>query len=170
MFRLWQEAPRQSWPSYWPMRWRRPWLACAPTRRSASARSWHRGGHAATPRSRPRREENAAQDFPYVEIFPKRSLPPLECIFGVNPIHAAKCRPEVKASGSGTNAWIVGAVIGPIPGIVAIRRMVSSRRTSVTISRSSMSIRCVSCSIWSASNLSAVLELTPLDRTGGLLK
>lgn len=49
------------------------------------------------------RSERSA-GFPILEIFPKRSLPPLECIFfGVNPIQAAKCRPEVKAPGSGTN-------------------------------------------------------------------
>jgi len=47
-----------------------------------------------------RRERSAG--LPIFEIFPKRSLPPLECIFGVSPIHAAKCRPEVKAPGSGT--------------------------------------------------------------------
>ncbi len=92
-----------------------------------------------------RRERSAG--FPIFEIFPKRSFPPLECIFGVNPIHAAKCRPDLKAPGSGTNALIVAAVIGPTPGIVASRRMVSSRRTSATISRPRISIRTVSPSI-----------------------
>jgi hypothetical protein len=40
------------------------------------------------------------------------------------PIHAAKCRAEVNALGSGTKATIVAAVIGPTPGIVASRRCV----------------------------------------------
>jgi hypothetical protein len=39
--------------------------------------------------------------FPILEILPNRSLPPVECIFGVKPIHAAKCRPELNALGSG---------------------------------------------------------------------
>ena len=55
--------------------------------------------------------------FPILEILPNRSLPPVECIFGVKPIHAAKCRPELNAPGSGTKATIVAAVMGPTPGI-----------------------------------------------------
>src|SRR6185503_17132939 len=51
--------------------------------------------------------------FPILEILPNRSLPPVECIFGVKPIHAAKCRPELNAPGSGTKATIVAAVMGP---------------------------------------------------------
>src|SRR5580693_7413325 len=47
--------------------------------------------------------------FPILEILPNRSLPPVECIFGVKPIHAAKCRPELNALGSGTKATIVAA-------------------------------------------------------------
>ena len=59
-----------------------------------------------------RRERSVG--FPILEIFPKRSFPPFACIFGVRPIHAAKCRPEVKTPGSGTSAWIVAAVIRPL--------------------------------------------------------
>src|SRR5271169_2081321 len=52
----------------------------------------------------PTTRRERSEGFPILEIFPSCSLPPLECIFGVNPIHAAKCRPDVKALGSGTNA------------------------------------------------------------------
>src|SRR5713101_5379319 len=60
-------------------------------------------------------------------ILPSRCLPAVEFSRGVMPIHAAKCRPERKAFGSGTPACAGAGTlsakltppIGPMPGIVA---------------------------------------------------
>jgi hypothetical protein len=49
---------------------------------------------------------------------------PLEFCRGGNPSHAAKLRPDRKIEGSGTLAAIAVAVIGPTPGMAAIRRLI----------------------------------------------
>ena len=88
--------------------------------------------------------------LPIFDILPRRSLPPLEWGFGVSPIHAAKCRAEVKPAMSGTSALIAAAVIGPMPGTAVRRRISSSRRTCSTISFSKASISWLKASICSA--------------------
>jgi len=62
-----------------------------------------------------------------------RSLPPLLWARGVRPSHAANCRPERKSVGSGALAAMALAVIGPIPGMVASRRLVASCRCQASI-------------------------------------
>src|SRR5216683_5016459 len=61
-------------------------------------------------------------------ILPGRCLPAVEFSRGVMPIHAAKCRPERKAFGSGTLSAKLTPPIGPIPGIVAKHWLVWSCR------------------------------------------
>ena len=48
-----------------------------------------------------------------MEIRPSRSLPPLECGFGVRPSEAAKCRAEAKPCGWHTSAARAVAPIAP---------------------------------------------------------
>ncbi len=62
---------------------------------------------------------------PVLVILPSRCLPPLEFCRGTNPSHAARCRPLLKTDGSVTVAERTDAVIGPMPGIVASRRLAS---------------------------------------------
>src|SRR6266566_9964710 len=50
-------------------------------------------------------------------------LPPLECCRGTSPIHAASSRPDLKVKGSAIVPVMAEAVIGPIPGMVASRRL-----------------------------------------------
>ena len=45
--------------------------------------------------------------LPIFDMRPNRSLPPLECGFGVKPSQAAKCRPDLKPPGSGTSALTI---------------------------------------------------------------
>src|SRR6185503_12490127 len=66
--------------------------------------------------------------LPILEIRPNRSLPPLECDLGVKPSQAAKCRPDLKAAGSGTNALTEAAMMAPTPGMVVSRRASASCR------------------------------------------
>ena len=77
--------------------------------------------------------------LPILEIWPIRSLPPLECILGVKPTHAAKWRPESNACGSGTKACTVAAVIArllePSSGVALSRRYARQRRLRVRASR-----------------------------------
>src|SRR5262249_2744769 len=49
------------------------------------------------------------------EILPSRSLPPVECCLGTNPIQAARLRPEENAFQSPTSAIKAVATIGPTP-------------------------------------------------------
>ena len=58
-----------------------------------------------------------------MEMPPCRSLPPLEFCFGTSPIQAARCRPVRNWVGSVMDATIAEAVIGPMPGMVASRRL-----------------------------------------------
>jgi len=55
----------------------------------------------------------------------RRSVPPLLCALGVRPSQAANCRPDPNSEPSGTAAAIALAVIGPMPGTVARRRLTS---------------------------------------------
>ena len=71
---------------------------------------------------------------PCLLMRPSRSLPPLLCGFGVRPSQAANCRPERNRAGSGTEAEMALAVIGPTPGIVISRRLGASVRHQATIS------------------------------------
>ena len=73
---------------------------------------------------------------PIFDVRPSRSLPPLECCFGVSPTQAVKSRPFEKVSIGGAKVVIAAAVIGPMPGMVVNRLAVSSvparRRSSVS--------------------------------------
>src|SRR5215213_1966598 len=72
--------------------------------------------------------------LPALVIRPRRVLPPVECCLGTSPSQAAKCRALLKATmPSPTVAATGDAVIGPMPGIVARRRAVSSCRACATI-------------------------------------
>ena len=51
----------------------------------------------------------------------RRSLPPLERCRGTSPIHAARCRPELKFFALPTAATMAVAITGPTPG-TAVRR------------------------------------------------
>ena len=72
------------------------------------------------------------------------SLPPVEFCFGTRPIQAAIMRPDMKICGSVMEAASALAVIGPIPGVVSSRRLLSfalcqawMRFSAAMISRSS---------------------------------
>ena len=67
-------------------------------------------------------------ELPVLVILPGRVFPPVEYCRGTKPSHAAKCRALLNALMSATVATISDAVIGPTPGIVAMRRAVSSCR------------------------------------------
>ena len=62
---------------------------------------------------------------PIFEMLPRTCLPPVECCRGTSPTHAAKSRPRLKTSIGGAKVSIARAVIGPTPGIVCRRRVVS---------------------------------------------
>lgn len=56
---------------------------------------------------------------PFLDLRPRRSLPPLDRLSGVNPNHAAiSRRPGRNCSGEPMVAAIAEAVTGPTPGIV----------------------------------------------------
>ena len=57
-----------------------------------------------------RSERNAG--LPIFDMRPNRSLPPLECGFGVKPSQAAKCQPDLKPPGSGTSALTEAGAVG----------------------------------------------------------
>ncbi len=61
-------------------------------------------------------------------IRPNRSLPSEEFCLGTRPSQAASCRPEENRDGSLTVATKALAVIGPTPGIVPSRRLISFER------------------------------------------
>src|SRR3954470_19716571 len=63
--------------------------------------------------------------WPIFEIFPRTCLPPVECCRGTSPSQAAKSRPRLKTSIGGAKVSIARVVIGPTPGIVCRRRVVS---------------------------------------------
>src|SRR5215211_1882623 len=63
--------------------------------------------------------------WPIFEIFPRTCLPPVDCCRGTSPSQAAKSRPRLKTSIGGAKVSIARAVIGPTPGIVFRRRVVS---------------------------------------------
>ena len=66
--------------------------------------------------------------LPCFEILPSRSLPPVECCLGTNPIQAARLRPEENAFQSPTSAIKAVATIGPTPGISCSRWLSSHDR------------------------------------------
>lgn len=70
---------------------------------------------------------------------PSRPLPPELWGSGVSLSHAANGRPEQNIDAPGTAAAITNAIIGPMPGIVASRRLVSSARCQARICASSRS-------------------------------
>ena len=92
----------------------------------------------ACPLARPAAEHGGRPDHqkvrkvasPTREITPSRAFPPLECSFGVSPIHAAKSRPELKPAEPAPSS-AAGRPIGPMPGISVRRRLSAlfSRRT-----------------------------------------
>ena len=57
---------------------------------------------------------------------PSLTLPAVEWSLGVNPIQAANWRPDRNSSGAGVFIISNAAPIGPIPGILARRRLHSS--------------------------------------------
>src|SRR5258708_2018250 len=84
-------------------------------------------------------------------FLPGRCLPAVEFSRGVMPIHAAKCRPERKAFGSGTLSVKLTPPIGPMPGIVARHWLVWSCRCHA-ISRASIALSLAfTASSWLAS-------------------
>jgi len=83
----------------------------------------------------------ATRGFPFLRSSPTDPCRPSNAFLVADP--RGKMPAEVNALGWGTKATIVAAVIAPAPGIVASRRIVSSRRTSATISCSSAAIRWV---------------------------
>jgi len=76
----------------------------------------------------PRTRNRRIFRLPFLVIRPKRGVTPVECCRGTNPSQAAKCRALLNTPMSTTVAAIKDAVIGPMPGIVARRRAVSSCR------------------------------------------
>ena len=101
-------------------------------------------------------EKRTQRRVAHLGNFSRRSLPPLECIFGVNPIHAAKCRPDVKGAGvryqcldrCGSDRPDTRYRCKP-PHSIVPPDLGDDRRPRV-------STRSVSTSTWSASILSAV--------------
>lgn len=88
----------------------------------------------------PRISKERSAELSIFDILPRRSLPPLECGFGVKPSQAAKRHPDLNPVGSGTSAFMEAAMIAPTTGIVASRRTSLSRFASPIIARSSLSI------------------------------
>jgi hypothetical protein len=70
--------------------------------------------------------------LPVLVIRPRRVFPPVEFCRGTRPSQAANCRAVLNRLISTTVATISDAVIGPMPGIVARRRAVSSCRACAT--------------------------------------
>src|SRR5262249_43601229 len=66
-------------------------------------------------------------------MLPSRSLPPVVCCLGTNPIQAARLRPERNSLQSPTSATSAVATIGPMPGISSRRRLASHERCQVRI-------------------------------------
>ena len=66
--------------------------------------------------------------LPVLVIRPRRVVPPIESCRGINSSQAAKFRALLIAPMSANVAAIRDAVIGPMPGMVARRRAVSSCR------------------------------------------
>jgi hypothetical protein len=77
---------------------------------------------------------------PCLLIRPRRGLPPVELWRGTSPSQAANWRPLAKLLGSGTDAAIALAMTGPIPGMVAKRRLASLAWCQDKISASMASI------------------------------
>src|SRR6266446_10009012 len=65
--------------------------------------------------------------LPCLVMPPSRSLPPVVCCFGTNPIQAARLRPDPNAFQSPISATKAVATIGP-PGISSSRRLASQER------------------------------------------
>src|SRR5665213_1344031 len=57
---------------------------------------------------------------------PSLCRPPVEWSLGVSPSHAAKSRPDLNVSGGGAFMLSIDDPIRPMPGIVAIRLLMSS--------------------------------------------
>src|SRR6266478_6631581 len=66
--------------------------------------------------------------LPCLVMPPSRSLPPVVCCFGTNPIQAARLRPDPNAFQSPISATKAVATIGPMPGISSSRRLASQER------------------------------------------
>ncbi|WP_445207569.1 hypothetical protein [Azospirillum brasilense] len=76
-------------------------------------------------------------------------MQPLLCAFGVSQSQAANCRPDRNNVPSDTTAAIRLAVIGPMLGIVAKRRLTSLARCHSSIPASSRSISSSNRRSWS---------------------
>src|SRR6516225_10632030 len=88
--------------------------------------------------------------LPCFEILPSRSLPPVECCLGTNPIQAARLRPEQNAFQSPTSAINAVATIGPMPGISSSRRLSSHDRCQAWMCFSIAPISLVITAYWRA--------------------
>jgi hypothetical protein len=83
--------------------------------------------------------------LPILDIFPSRSLPPLECGLGVKPSHADRSRAVLKFDTSGSVAASTLDVIEPTPGTVWKLRAASSFSAAFPISTvTSSTFVCVS--------------------------
>jgi hypothetical protein len=96
-------------------------------------------GHCATigsPRSRQPQGGVGCSHPPCFVIPACRSRPPLLLARGVSPSQAANCRLDRKTPISDTVAAIALAVMAPMPGMLASRRLLSQARWRVSISAS----------------------------------
>ena len=86
---------------------------------------------------------------------PSLTLPAVEWSFGVKPIQAANCRPDRNISGAGVFISSRVAPIGPMPGILARRRLHSSALCQAMSLASASAICACSCaysSAWAANS------------------
>lgn len=94
---------------------------------------------------------------PILETLARCVFPPVECWRGTKPTHAAKSRSLRKVSGGGVKTSMATAVMGPMPGIVWRRRVMTLHLARDLNWRSSSAM---------ASDSALILVRSPLPNVG----